>query len=40
MTQERAEMERGMDKLAVYPGSFDPITNGHLDLLERARAAR
>lgn len=36
MTQERAEMERGMDKLAVYPGSFDPITNGHLDLLERA----
>ena len=25
-----------MDKVAVYPGSFDPITNGHLDLLERA----
>ncbi len=25
-----------MEKLAVYPGSFDPITNGHLDLLERA----
>jgi len=24
-----------MDNLAVYPGSFDPITNGHLDLLER-----
>jgi len=24
-----------MDKVAVYPGSFDPITNGHLDLLER-----
>jgi pantetheine-phosphate adenylyltransferase len=24
-----------MDKMAVYPGSFDPITNGHLDLLER-----
>ena len=24
-----------MDKIAVYPGSFDPITNGHLDLLER-----
>ena len=24
-----------MEKLAVYPGSFDPITNGHLDLLER-----
>jgi pantetheine-phosphate adenylyltransferase len=22
--------------IAVYPGSFDPITNGHLDLIERA----
>ncbi len=24
-----------MSHIAVYPGSFDPITNGHLDLLER-----
>lgn len=23
------------DRLAVYPGTFDPITNGHLDLIER-----
>lgn len=23
-------------KVAVYPGSFDPITNGHLDILNRA----
>ena len=23
-------------KIEVYPGSFDPITNGHLDILERA----
>lgn len=23
-------------KVAVYPGSFDPITNGHLDVLRRA----
>lgn len=22
--------------LAIYPGSFDPVTNGHLDLVERA----
>lgn len=22
-------------KAAVYPGSFDPITNGHLDIIER-----
>ena len=21
--------------LAIYPGSFDPVTNGHLDLIER-----
>ena len=24
-------------KIAVYPGSFDPITNGHIDILNRAR---
>ncbi len=24
------------DKIAVYPGSFDPFTNGHLDVVERA----
>ncbi|MBO4856305.1 MAG: pantetheine-phosphate adenylyltransferase [Bacilli bacterium] len=23
-------------KVAIYPGSFDPITNGHLDVLNRA----
>ena len=23
-------------KIALYPGSFDPVTNGHLDVLERA----
>lgn len=25
-----------MTKIAIYPGSFDPITNGHLDLIKRA----
>ncbi|MBC8213258.1 MAG: pantetheine-phosphate adenylyltransferase [Candidatus Marinimicrobia bacterium] len=23
-------------KIAIYPGSFDPITNGHIDIIERA----
>lgn len=25
-----------MKKIAVYPGSFDPITNGHFDIIKRA----
>ena len=25
-----------MKKMAIYPGSFDPITNGHLSILRRA----
>ena len=24
------------DLIAIYPGSFDPLTNGHLDLIERS----
>ena len=24
-------------KIAIYPGSFDPITTGHLNIIERAR---
>src|SRR6202048_435587 len=24
-------------KRAIYPGSFDPVTNGHLDVVERGR---
>ncbi|GMM89526.1 pantetheine-phosphate adenylyltransferase [Vibrio fortis] len=25
-----------MNKKVLYPGTFDPLTNGHLDLIERA----
>ncbi|MBE8414374.1 pantetheine-phosphate adenylyltransferase, partial [Leptospira borgpetersenii] len=25
-----------MKHLAIYPGSFDPLTNGHLDILQRS----
>ena len=28
-------MSRG-NKLAIYPGTFDPITNGHLDIIQRS----
>ncbi|MFQ5495567.1 MAG: adenylyltransferase/cytidyltransferase family protein, partial [Phycisphaerae bacterium] len=24
--------------MAVFPGSFDPVTHGHLDIIERAAA--
>jgi pantetheine-phosphate adenylyltransferase len=24
-----------MERIAIYPGSFDPVTNGHLDLVRR-----
>lgn len=29
-------MEAGMMKIGVYPGTFDPFTLGHLDILKRA----
>ncbi|UPR52322.1 pantetheine-phosphate adenylyltransferase [Vibrio cyclitrophicus] len=25
-----------MNKTVIYPGTFDPLTNGHLDLIERS----
>jgi pantetheine-phosphate adenylyltransferase len=25
-----------MTKIAIYPGSFDPITNGHVDIVQRS----
>ena len=29
-------MSGGAERVAVYPGTFDPITNGHQDLVRRA----
>lgn len=29
-------MKNNNKNIAVYPGTFDPITNGHLDVIERA----
>ena len=26
------------NRIAVYPGTFDPVTNGHIDLIQRAHA--
>ena len=31
------ESEMGEESKAVYPGSFDPVTRGHLEVIERAR---
>lgn len=29
-------MKVNMNQIAIYPGSFDPVTNGHLDIIKRA----
>lgn len=29
-------LQNNMSTIAMYPGSFDPITNGHVDVIERA----
>lgn len=31
-------MELAMKRIALYPGSFDPVTNGHMDILHQALA--
>jgi pantetheine-phosphate adenylyltransferase len=28
--------ERGLHRIGVYPGTFDPVTNGHMDIIVRA----
>ena len=25
-----------MDKIGVYPGTFDPMTNGHMNIIQRS----
>ena len=27
----------GERRIGVYPGTFDPVTNGHLDIIRRAQ---
>lgn len=40
MTQSRTHDTAGRhsDRLAIYPGSFDPLTNGHVDIITRGAA--
>lgn len=32
---DRQRTDIGMQRVAIYPGSFDPVTNGHIDIVER-----
>ena len=36
MPQKIKQKDYTMGKVAIYPGSFDPITYGHIDIVERA----
>ncbi len=29
---------RAKEVVAIYPGSFDPVTNGHVDIIERSQS--
>lgn len=33
-----AEYGKTMTRIALYPGSFDPVTNGHMDILRQSLA--
>jgi pantetheine-phosphate adenylyltransferase len=35
VTADRRDSRARPERVAVYPGSFDPITNGHVDIIER-----
>lgn len=36
MVQQEYRYIKRKERLAVYPGSFDPVTNGHIDIIERS----
>ena len=36
MSAQKNNHQKANSKIAVYPGSFDPFTNGHLDVVDRA----
>ena len=36
MSQMKKGENNDMGKVAIYPGSFDPLTYGHIDIIERA----
>jgi pantetheine-phosphate adenylyltransferase len=36
MSAQKINHQSANSKIAVYPGSFDPFTNGHLDVVDRA----
>jgi len=36
MVQQEYWSIKKRERLAVYPGSFDPVTNGHIDIIERS----
>ncbi len=35
MVKNKKGEDKDMGKVAIYPGSFDPITYGHIDIIER-----
>lgn len=35
-SNKKIAVMRAREKIAIYPGSFDPLTNGHMDIIERA----
>jgi len=36
MAQKGEEENQSISRVAIYPGSFDPITYGHIDIVERS----